>query len=272
MVAALVSPTIVSCGSVVPANDAAIVFDASPGGIADAAHQGHPDSATMLPPDAAVAPIVTITQSPAASTSATTASFTFTADQAVTFSCKLDSNSAAACTSPMAYSTIAAGSHTFTVTGRDGSSLTGSAMFNWTVVPACVSSVLEAESVTPTPANWGVFSGSGLHAGECLESTTAGANFSFTFTAEGLTMYTENGPGEHDVSVQIDNGAAVVINTNASSYTLQNPNVIATGLSNTTHIATVTCSGSPAGCSVDYFTGDCPQSTGGSPGGGSPTQ
>jgi hypothetical protein len=65
------------------------------------------------------APETTITSPPPASTS-TSASFTFTSSEAnSTFQCSLDGAARAACTSPRSYTSLAAGSHTFSVWATD---------------------------------------------------------------------------------------------------------------------------------------------------------
>src|SRR6266446_4382273 len=80
-------------------------------------------------------PVASITSSPTNPTTQTSASFSFTSSAAgSTFSCKLDSGAAAACTSPQSYSGLAAGSHTFTVTATD---MVGNgsapASYTWTI-------------------------------------------------------------------------------------------------------------------------------------------
>ena len=58
----------------------------------------------------------TINSAPAASTSSTSATFTFSASRTpATFTCKLDTGSSAACTSPKSYTGLAPGLHTFSV-------------------------------------------------------------------------------------------------------------------------------------------------------------
>jgi hypothetical protein len=74
------------------------------------------------------APDTTITSGPDAVTQATTATFTFSADEPSTFSCSLDGALGVACTSPITYTGLAEGEHTFAVRARDAAG-------NWTPVP-----------------------------------------------------------------------------------------------------------------------------------------
>src|SRR6266851_5198375 len=98
-----------------------------------------------------VVPVVTITAKPANPTNQTTANFSFSSSKAgSTFSCKLDSGAAAACTSPTSYTGLAAGSHTFTVTGTDpAGNVSAPVSYTWTIdltVPV-------ASITAPTPTN-----------------------------------------------------------------------------------------------------------------------
>ncbi len=72
---------------------------------------------------ASTAPDTTITSSPTNPSSSTSASFAFTGTKgATTFTCKLDSGAAGACTSPKAYSGLAAGfPHVLRVRHGEGS-------------------------------------------------------------------------------------------------------------------------------------------------------
>ena len=228
------------------------------GGIdAAIAQDGHllvTDAHADAAPDAAApAPVVTITQMPMATTTQTSAAFAFSANVASTFFCQLDTATATACTSPQIYSSLALGEHTFTVVANDGSGSNGMATATWTIVQPCTTSLIEAESIAAT--GWTVASGDVLHAGAGLESTMAGASFSFSFTGQGLTMYTENGNNLHNISVAIDVDQPIVVDTNAMSFSFQNANVITESLAEGMHTVTITC---PAlYCSVDYFTVDC---------------
>jgi len=87
-----------------------------------------------------VAPIASITGKPDASTSSTSASFVFSASDALSglnlVECQLDAQAYASCTSPQAYNGLAQGMHTFNlrVSDKAGNLLVQSA--SWTVVMA----------------------------------------------------------------------------------------------------------------------------------------
>ena len=66
------------------------------------------------------APNTTITSGPSGTVSSSSASFTFTSSEAnSTFECRLDGGAWTVCTSPKSYSSLARGSHTFSVRARD---------------------------------------------------------------------------------------------------------------------------------------------------------
>ena len=77
------------------------------------------------------APTVTITGHPANPTNSTTAEFTFTGENVVSFTCSLDGATATTCTSPKQYPGLGAGSHTFNVYGVDSSGNIGGDSFTW---------------------------------------------------------------------------------------------------------------------------------------------
>jgi hypothetical protein len=82
------------------------------------------------------APETVISTGPAASTTATTASFTFTSSESgVTFQCALDASSFTSCASPASYGNLAAGSHTFQVRAVDAAGNVDStpAPYPWTI-------------------------------------------------------------------------------------------------------------------------------------------
>jgi hypothetical protein len=93
------------------------------------------------PPVDTTAPDTTITSGPSATTSATSASFAFTATESgSTFECKLDSGAYGPCTSPRAYSALTSGSHTFSVRATDAAGNTDASPASqaWTIQSAPV--------------------------------------------------------------------------------------------------------------------------------------
>jgi sugar lactone lactonase YvrE len=83
----------------------------------------------------ALPPTPVILTNPATSTTATSATFTFSDTQTpITFVCSIDSLPFSACSSPIAYSTLGGGPHAFQVKARDlAGNLSLAAVYNWTV-------------------------------------------------------------------------------------------------------------------------------------------
>ena len=82
-----------------------------------AGNHGNPNSYTWIVD--ATAPTITFTASPDPATSATSATFAFTASEAATLECQLDSGSWTSCTSPHDLTGLANGAHTFAVRATD---------------------------------------------------------------------------------------------------------------------------------------------------------
>jgi large repetitive protein len=112
-------------------------------------------------------PQPTIT-SPAPDPNASSASFSFTDGEAgATFRCKLDGGAASACTSPKAYSGLADGQHTFSVTAVDAAgNQSAAASVTWTIDNASP----PAPTITAKPP-----------------SASGSANASFSFTDADAT-------------------------------------------------------------------------------------
>ena len=66
-------------------------------------------------------PNTSITTGPSGSVTSSSAMFSFTATEPATFMCRLDGAAFAPCTSPVSYTNLTAGSHTFQVAAADGS-------------------------------------------------------------------------------------------------------------------------------------------------------
>ncbi|HUC07112.1 MAG TPA: hypothetical protein VMR96_03400, partial [Solirubrobacterales bacterium] len=138
----------------VKATDAAGNTDASPATLSWTVQ-------APAPPADATAPDTTINSGPAATTTATTASFSFSATESnSTFQCKLDSGAWGSCTSAKTYSSLSIGSHVFSVKATDAAGNT---------------------DATPATDNWTVQSGEGSGGGgspTCTQTLSSGASLS----------------------------------------------------------------------------------------------
>jgi predicted CxxxxCH...CXXCH cytochrome family protein len=85
----------------------------------------------------ATPPDTTITSGPPATTTSSSATFQFTATEPSTFQCSVDTAAFAACSSPVTYTGLVAGSHTFRVRATDTAGNTDAtpAQQTWTVLP-----------------------------------------------------------------------------------------------------------------------------------------
>jgi len=112
----------------------------------DAAHPSNtdPTPATWTwrvgsgPPDDTTPPETTIDSGPPSTTTSTSATFTFSSNEAGTFQCALDGAAFAACTSPTTYNGLATGQHTFRVRATDAAGNTDPtpAAYMWTIQDA----------------------------------------------------------------------------------------------------------------------------------------
>ncbi|HEX5712506.1 MAG TPA: hypothetical protein VFX85_04245, partial [Solirubrobacterales bacterium] len=125
----------------VRASDAADNTDASP-----ASRSWTVEAPAPPPPPAdTTAPETSIASGPSGSTTATDASFGFSANESgSSFACRLDSGSWGSCASPKSYASLGVGSHTFSVRATDAAGNTDSS-------PAARSWTVEAAAPPPPP-------------------------------------------------------------------------------------------------------------------------
>ena len=158
----------------------------------------------------ATAPTIAITQMPSELSSSTSASFSFTGSEAET-ECKLDDAAFTACSSPVAYSDLAEGPHTFTVKATDSVGNADQDAYTWTI-----------DSIPPTVA---------ITAGKPSDPSNS-RSATFTFTASEPTQckldagafaacsspksYSNLIDGEHTFTVRATDAAG---NTSQDAYT-----------------------------------------------------
>jgi hypothetical protein len=126
----------------VPTGGGGSVSVTLPAGISDGPHTVYAVSApsgdnapAALTFDSTAPPSPTITSSPENPTTATSASFSFTdSESGVSFGCRLDGGSYSECPSPISYSGLADGSHTFDVRAVDAAgNQSAPTSYTWTI-------------------------------------------------------------------------------------------------------------------------------------------
>ena len=155
------------------------------------------------------APDTTLTAMPATISASANASFSFSASETGAFECKLDSGTFGACTSPQAYTGLAAGSHTFQVRALDGAGNVDPtpASFAWTIDLTAPDTTLTSTppAVTNSPnASFGFTATEAGGSFECkLDSGTFGA-------CTSPQAYSGLGAGNHTFQVRATDGAGNV--------------------------------------------------------------
>ena len=98
-----------------------------------------------------VGPTTTITAGPSGTVGAGATSFSFTANEPATFTCRLDGGAPYACTSPEGLGALGSGSHTFGVRATDGAGNSGpEATRTWTVDAVAPVVTITGQPATPT--------------------------------------------------------------------------------------------------------------------------
>ena len=144
-------------------------------------------------------PTVAINSKPSLITNATAATFAFSATDAgggtvASFSCKLDAEAYAACTSPVTRNTLAAGSHTYSITATDSVGNTSTAVtYTWSI-----------DTTAPTVA---------INTKPTANSNSTAATFTFSATDTG-------GGAIDSYSCMIDSGSYAACSSPANYSSL----------------------------------------------------
>ncbi|HKF83313.1 MAG TPA: hypothetical protein VKB23_10185, partial [Solirubrobacterales bacterium] len=158
-----------------------------------------PPEETPPPPADTTAPETTIADGPSGSTTATTASFSFSSSESGSaFACKLDSGSWTPCDSPQAYSGLAAADHDFSVSATDAAGNTDAtpATRSWTVTATPPPPSGCTSTVSSVSAAQSALSGASPGAVVCLaDGTYGGLSLSSSKAAPGVTLRAAN-PGK----------------------------------------------------------------------------
>lgn len=150
-----------------------------------------------------VAPDTTIDAGPDDPTESTSASFTFSANEAASFSCSLDGTAFTTCTSPATFTGLAPGAHDFTVRATDAAGNTDvvPAAFAWTVTVPVDNTPpdtrIDTGPANPTTATSATFTFSATEPATFVCSLDGEA---FTACTSPIT-YTDRAAQGHDFSV-----------------------------------------------------------------------
>ncbi|MDZ5622522.1 right-handed parallel beta-helix repeat-containing protein [Nocardioides sp. HM23] len=221
------------------------------------------------------APVITISEKPTATTSETTAQFSFsTSDNwggAVTTECRLEGGTFAPCTSPKSYSGLSDGEHTFVVRATDSADNARTETHTWTVEDVVDP---EAQITNVTSGSLVVeFTGTDDHTAvgdlrfECrVDSAGYGACTSpKTYTSAELSAMS---PGDHTFQVRAIDQAGNVGQPDSRTFTVADttaPNTTITGAptNNTTNTsASFAFAGSDDGTPAAGLTFECKLDTG----------
>jgi hypothetical protein len=216
------------------------------------------------------APMLSITGTPPMSSPVATAQFHFTIDDSTTVSCQLDSQPAMTpCGSPVSYTALADGAHTFTLTGTDGAGNTAAIPYMWTVDTSHPAVAITTAPPNPSTSRTALFeftTGNSVTVTCQLDSAAAascGTSKTYSGLADGPHLFTlkgTNGAGTTttqthmwtvDASapdVDIDTSPAPITNATAAQFTFHKGDA-----------TTVTCqldTGTPATCTSPWtYTG-----------------
>ena len=133
--------------TVAPAGPGSVEVAVGVGAASEGAGNGNVAATPLARVYDPVAPVVTLSGSPPASSVDGSASFAFVADELVAFSCSLDGATFGPCASPILLTGLAVGAHTFVIRPLDSAGNTSDTTYTWTVVKPFVGS----SSHVPTP-------------------------------------------------------------------------------------------------------------------------
>ena len=150
-----------------------------------------PTPAPVPPPADTTPPETTLGTGPASPTSATTATFTFTANETATFEGRLDGGAYTAVTSPHTLNNLADGSHVFEVRARDTAANTDAtpASVTWTVDTTPPDTQITAAPPSTAVVNTATFTVTSSETGGSFEASIDGGAFgpvTIPYTPAGL--------------------------------------------------------------------------------------
>ncbi|MBI3072170.1 MAG: DUF11 domain-containing protein [Deltaproteobacteria bacterium] len=181
-----------------------------PAGNVDASPESYTWTIDTGPPD------TSITSSPPTLTNGTSANFAFTSNEgSVTYECKLDAAAWSSCTSPVSFTGLSAGSHTFLVRATDAAGNVDAtpASYPWTIDTTAPDTSLTSTPPAVTSSTSATFVFSSLDGTATFECRLDGAAWA---ACTSPTDYTGFADGSHAFDVRAKDPAGNVDATPAS--------------------------------------------------------
>jgi hypothetical protein len=197
------------------------------------------------------APDTTITSAPPASTSSQAATFAFASTPAgASFQCSLDGAAFTACASPVSYSGLATGAHSFSVravaaTGTDASP----AVHNWTIAVAVPDTTITSGPTGLTSSRTATFQFTSTVSGSTFQCSLDGA--AFTSCVSGIA-YSSLADGSHTFLVRAVSAGGADASPASRTWTVDGSGPVISSLAATalTTSATITWTTNEASDSV----------------------
>ncbi|MGZ3656150.1 MAG: Ig-like domain-containing protein [Bdellovibrionota bacterium] len=165
-------------------------------------------------------PVLSLSSSVGALTNSTQIQFTFSANEAVTFTCTLDGVANQGCTSPVSYSGLTAGTHTFTLGGANLAGTNAApASFQWTINTTPPAVTVQGTPSASDPSTWTFTLNSNVTGTsfQCSMDGAAYASCPASYTLSGLA------DGGHTLNVTGTDQTGNTSQPTAFSFTVQTP-------------------------------------------------
>jgi hypothetical protein len=148
-----------------------------------------------------IPPTATITGGPTGVVASTSATFTFIASEAgATFQCRLDGGASAACLSPVSYSGLASGGHSFSVHACDvAGNCSSPAVRSWTVDVIAPETTITSGPIGPVASTSASFTFAATEGGATFQCSRDGAPFA---ACASPLSYSGLAEGAHTFSVR----------------------------------------------------------------------
>ena len=168
-------------------------------------------------PLTAAGPEVTITQKPGNPSNDGSPTFAFTTIAPATFECKLDTAAFVACGSPLSYSNLPDGAHTFTVRATDANGTGPETGYGWTIDTVAPTATIATKPSNPSNSKSPTFSFTASEPGSTFNCRLDQGGFP---ACPSPTTYSNLADGSHTIFVRATDAAGNTGATTSYSWTV----------------------------------------------------